>query len=178
MSRQYFSKPGALQMRHFSLNTIFASLLTALVLFTSAATASDLASQPGWSAVKSQHDYATLVKRVNEAAKAHKIGIVTRASATVGAAKVLNKKIPGNMIVGLYHPRFAIPMLEASIASGIEAPIRVYITENSDGSATLSYKKPSTVFAPYMKEGGDKLKNLATELDTLFASLVKQASGK
>ena len=82
------------------------------------------------------------------------------------------------MVVGLYHPRFAIPMLEASIAAGIEAPIRVYITENSDGSATLSYKKPSTVFAPYMKEGGDKLKNLADDLDTLFASLVKQASGK
>ena len=142
------------------------------------ATASDLASQPGWAANKSSHDYPTLVERVNEAAKAHKIGVVTRASATVGAAKVLNKKIPGNMIVGLYHPRFAVPMLEASIAAGIEAPIRVYITENADGSATLSYKKPSAVFAPYMSEGGDKLKNLASELDTLFASLVKQASGK
>jgi len=145
---------------------------------SSLTSASDLASQPGWAATKSAHDYATLVERVNEAAKDHKIGVVTRASATVGAAKVLNKKIPGNMVVGLYHPRFAVPMLEASIAAGIEAPIRVYITENTDGSATLSYKKPSAVFAPYMKEGGDKLKNLASELDTLFASLVKQASGK
>jgi len=165
-------------MRLFSLTTIFATMLAGLALFASLASASDLASQPGWSATKSSHDYPTLVKRVNAAAKAHKIGIVTRASATVGAAKVLKKKIPGNMIVGLYHPRFAIPMLEASIASGIEAPIRVYITENTDGTATLSYKKPSAVFAPYMKEGGDKLKNLAAELDTLFASLAKQASAK
>ena len=62
------------------------------------------------------------------------------------------------MVVGLYHPRFAVRMLEASFAAGIEASIRVYITEHSDGSATLSYKKPSTVFPPYMKEVGEKLK--------------------
>jgi len=69
-------------------------------------------------------------------------------------------------------------MLEASIAAGIEAPIRVYITENSDGTATLSYKTPSFVFAPYMKEGGDKLKNLAADLDKLFASLAAEATAK
>jgi len=165
-------------MRLFSLTTFFATLVTAVTIAIAPVTAASLGDQPGWAASKSGHDYATLVKRVNAAAKDHKIGVVTRASATVGAAKVLKKKIPGNMVVGLYHPRFAIPMLEASIAAGIEAPIRVYITENSDGTATLSYKKPSAVFAPYMKEGGEKLKKLSAELDTLFASLVKQASGK
>lgn len=164
-------------MRQFSIITLCTAILSTL-LFFGPANAKSLADQPGWVAIKSTHDFPTLVKRVNAAAGAHKIGIVSHASATVGAAKVLNKKIPGNMIVGLYHPRFAVPMLEASIAAGIEAPIRVYITENSDGTATLSYKKPSTVFAPYMDEGGTKLKNLATELDKLFSSLVKQASGK
>ena len=150
-------------------------MLSAL-LFLNVANAKNLADQPGWVAIKTTHDYPTLVKRVNAASKSHKIGIVSRASATVGASRVLNKKIPGNMIVGLYHPRFAVPMLEASIAAGIEAPIRVYITENADGTATLSYKKPSTVFAPYMDEGGSKLKNLAAELDKLFSSLAKQAA--
>jgi len=164
-------------MRRFSLTTLFAIALSALA-FVTTASAQSIMELPGWVVMKSTHDYPTLVKRVNAAAKDHKIGTVTRASATVGAAKVLKKKIPGNMIVGLYHPRFAVPMLEASIAAGIEAPIRVYITENTDGTATLSYKKPSAVFAPYMKEGGDKLKNLAAELDKLFASLVKQASSK
>ena len=99
------------------------------------------------------------------------------ASATVGAKKVLKKDIAGNMVVGLYHPRFAVRMLDASIAAGIEAPIRVYITENADGSADLSYKTPSHVFAPYMKEGGSKLKELAAELDSLFEKLTKQAAG-
>lgn len=164
-------------MRRLPIIVLFTTLVSALMLFGTA-NAKGLAGHPGWVVMNSAHDYPTMVKRVNAAAKAHKIGVVSRASATVGAAKVLKKKIPGNMVVGLYHPRFAVRMLEASIASGIEAPIRVYITENADGTATLSYKKPSTVFAPYMDEGGEKLKKLATELDELFASLVKQASGK
>ena len=103
------------------------------------------------------------------------MGIVSRASATVGAKKVLDKTIPGNMVVGIYHPRFAVPMLEASIPAGIEAPIRVYITENTDGTATLSYKLPSAVFAPY-EDGGDNLKALAAELDGVFNAIVEQAS--
>ncbi len=164
-------------MRRLPIIVLFTTLLSTL-LFFGTANAKGLAGHPGWVVMNSAHDYPTMVKRVNAAAKAHKIGVVSRASATVGAAKVLKKKIPGNMVVGLYHPRFAVRMLEASVASGIEAPIRVYITENADGTATLSYKKPSTVFAPYMDEGGEKLKKLAAELDDLFASLVKQASGK
>ena len=90
---------------------------------------------------------------------------------------MLDKTIPGNTVIGLYHPRFAVPMLEASIAAGIEAPIRVYVTENAGGTATLSYKLPSFAFAPYMDEGGDKLKALAADLDALFAALAKDAAG-
>lgn len=152
------------------------SLLAALFFLLTPAHAGNNATMAGWVKIKTTHSYADLVKRVNTAAKSHKIGVVTRASATVGAAKVLKKKIPGNMVVGLYHPRFAVPMLEASINAGIEAPIRIYITENQDGSATLSYKKPSFVFAPYMSEGGEKLKKLAAQLDKVFASIAKQAT--
>ena len=64
-------------------------------------------------------------------------------------------------------------MLEASIAAGIEAPIRLYLTENADGTATLSYKTPTFVFAPYMNEGGDALKELAGELDAIFAAIAE-----
>ena len=155
--------------------SFFAAALCAAITITTPA-AAEIASRPGWQVHKTGHDYATLIQRVPEAAKRHKIGVVTRASATVGAQKVLNQKIPGNMVIGLYHPRFAVRMLDASIAAGIEAPVRVYITENADGTATLSYKTPSHVFAPYMAEGGDKLKTLADELDTLFDALARDAA--
>ncbi len=155
--------------------TILASLAGLLLLVNTAS--ADVMAPDGWVVMKTPHKYADLIGRVMAAAKANKIGVVTKASATVGAKKVLKKDIPGNMVVGLYHPRFAVRMLDASIAAGIEAPIRVYLTENKDGTADLSYKTPSAVFAPYMKEGGDKLKALAEELDALFAALTKAAAG-
>jgi len=132
---------------------------------------------PGWKVAKTTHSYKDLIGRLDEAVKANKMGLVTRASATVGAKKVLNQEIAGNMVVGVYHQRFAVRMLEASIPAGIEAPIRFYITENDDKTATLSYRTPSTVFAPYT-DGGDKLKELAAELDEIFAKIASEATGE
>ncbi len=136
--------------------------------------AGTLADQPGWSVTKTPHTYKTLIERLNTAVKANKMGLVTRASATLGA-KSLGKTIPGNMVVGVYRPDFAVRMLEASVPAGIEAPIRFYITENPDGTATLSYKTPSAVFAPYT-EGGEKLKDMAQELDAIFAKIAAEAT--
>ena len=140
------------------------------------AAAADWAALPGWKVMKTPHSYADLIERLNTAVKANKMGLVTRASATLGAKKVLDKDIPGNMVVGVYHPRFAVRMLEASVPAGIEAPIRFYITENGDKSATLSYKTPSSVFAPY-SDGGEKLKAMAAELDEIFAKIASEAVG-
>lgn len=151
--------------------------LAVFVWLLSTLTASaEITPRPGWVVMPTGYSYQQLVKRVIAAAGEVKLGVVTRASATVGAKKVLDKVIPGNMVIGLYHPRYAVRMLDASIAAGIEAPIRVYVTENADHTATLSYKIPSYVFAPYFDEGGDKLKTLAGELDGVFETLAAKAA--
>ncbi len=133
------------------------------------------AEMPGWKVAKTPHGYQELIKRVDQAVKDNKMGLVTRASATVGAKKMLDKTIPGNMVIGVYRPDFAVRMLEASVPAGIEAPIRLYVTENEDGTATLSYKTPSAVFAPYM-DGGTTLRDLAAELDEIFDRIARQAA--
>ena len=46
--------------------------------------------------------------------------------------------------------------------------IRFYLTENTDGTATLSYRRPSSVFAPYFDRATPDLKTLAAELDAIF----------
>lgn len=152
-------------------------LITGLSIVSQSAHAI-IAQRTGWVILTTKYSYTDLIERLDKAAADNKIGVVTRASATAGAKAVLDKDIPGNMVVGLYHPRFAVPMLEASVAAGIEAPIRVYISEETNGTTTLAYKKPSFVFAPYMDEGGEKLKKLAEELDLLFAKLTLQAAGQ
>jgi len=136
----------------------------------------EIAARPGWVITPTTHKYLDLTQLVANAAKRHKIAVVAVASATVGVERALQETIPGNMVIGLYHPRFAKRTLAASIPAGIEAPIRIYVTENPDGTATLSYKKPSFIFAPYMEEGGAGLKELATELDALFDAIVKDAA--
>ncbi|MFQ6016627.1 MAG: DUF302 domain-containing protein [Kiloniellaceae bacterium] len=135
-----------------------------------------LAELPGWSVTKTPHSYEALIARLNAAVKANKMGLVTRASASYGAA-ARGLEIPGNMVVGVYRNDFAVRMLEASVAAGIEAPIRFYITGNGDGTATLSYKTPSFVFAPY-EDGGAKLKGLAKELDAIFAKIAREAAAR
>ncbi|MEM1047852.1 MAG: DUF302 domain-containing protein [Pseudomonadota bacterium] len=147
---------------------------TMAALFASTAQADTLTARDGWRILPTQLSYKDLVTRLNDAVKANKMLLVTRASATAGA-KAQGITIPGNMIVGVYRNDFARRMLDISVSAGIEAPIRYYITENTDSTATLSYKTPTAVFAPYFDEGGDALKDLASELDTLFAKMADEA---
>lgn len=108
---------------------------------------------------------AALVKSIGK----NKMGLVTHANAQRGAAS-RGVKIRGNQVIGVYRPDFAIRMLKASVEAGIEAPIRFYIYENEDGTATLAYVKPSDVFRPYGKPALDEM---AKELDAIFARIVQ-----
>ena len=126
---------------------------------------------PGYHVIDTAHGFGALVKRLNAAITGNGMFAVTRASASAGAAG-RGLTIPGNMIIGVYRNDFALRMLEASIPAGIEAPLIFYVTENSDGTATLSYRAPSATFAPY---GSAALDKMAAELDTLFAKIAADA---
>ena len=149
----------------------------ALIWIASTAWAELPAALPGWVIEPTGRNYAELVERVDAAVAASPLNVVTRASATVGA-KNLGQNIPGNMVVGVFAPQFAIRLLDASLAAGIEAPLRLYITENPDGTATLSYKTAVHVLEPYAEEGGQTLTALATELDTILQQIAEQAAGE
>jgi uncharacterized protein (DUF302 family) len=127
---------------------------------------------PGMRVVATPHGFAALVKRLDAAIEANGMFAVTRASASVGA-KRRGVDIPGNMVVGVYRNDFAVRMLAASIPAGIEAPLRFYLTANGDGTASLSYRAPSAVFAPY---GSAELDAMAQELDTIFAAIAAAAA--
>jgi len=136
---------------------VLAWAMLTLAVTTGAAWAGNPTPYPDTQVIDTKHSYKDLVARLDAAVKANKMGLVTRASATVGAKAKLNKTIPGNMVVGVYRPDFAVRMLEASVPAGIEAPLRFYITEDADGTATLTYRKPSAVFAPYAVPALDEM---------------------
>ena len=153
---------------------VFVAVIASSIVM-SAAIAGTVKQQSGWVVIDTHYPFSALVERLETAVKAQHLGLVTSASASEGA-KAAGILIPGNRVVGVFRNDFARRMLEASVSAGIEAPIRFYVTENPDGTATLSYKKPTTVFAPYAEEGKDALKGLAAELDEIFAKIAELAT--
>ncbi|MEM1350924.1 MAG: DUF302 domain-containing protein [Pseudomonadota bacterium] len=139
------------------------------------AAAKDISDRPGWIVQPTSKDHARLVDDLKTAVKANKMGVVTQAGPT-GTARSRGIEIPENRVIGVFNNDFAVKILNTSTAAMIEAPIRFYVTENEDQTATLSYKTPSFVFAPYADEGGPELADLAAELDVIFARIAKSAA--
>lgn len=128
----------------------------------------------GWAIYPTDKSYADLVADTKTAVKENGLIVVTQAGPTKAAA-ARGIVIPGNLVIGAFNNDFAVRVLETSTNAMIEAPIRFYVTENEDGTATLSYKTPSFVFAPYVYEGGEALRDIAIELDATFQSVAESA---
>lgn len=126
---------------------------------------------PGTRMVSSKYSFEALRARLENAINKEEMGIVATASASAGAA-ARGVRIPGNAVLMVFRNDYAIRMLQASVSAGIEAPLRLYLTENFDGKASLSYRPPSAVFAPYHN---DKLDDMARELDPIFERIVRAA---
>ncbi|MBA7479568.1 hypothetical protein ES707_15002 [subsurface metagenome] len=141
----------------------------------STATGGTIKSQTGWVVIDTPYPFSKLVDRLEAAVNAEHMNIVNTASASEGA-KAAGVAIPGNRVIGVFRNDFARRLLDASVTAGIEAPIRIYVTENSDHTATLSYKKPTAVFASYTDEGKHVLKELAAELDDIFKRIAELAA--
>ena len=149
---------------------VFSLLLMAMV----SAHAAESPARPGYKTYTTSYNFDQLVARVQDAVKKNRMGLVAQASASRGAAS-LGVKIPGNFVIMVFRPDFAVRMLKASVPAGIEAPLRYYLTENGNGSTTLGYYEPSAVFAPY---DSAELDVMAGELDTIFAQIAADAVAK
>lgn len=73
----------------------------------------------------------------------------------------------------VFRNDYAVRMLAASIPAGIEAPLRIYVTEDANGKANVTYRTPTAVFAPYANAPLDEM---AKELDPVFARIVAGAT--
>lgn len=145
------------------------------VVLTILATCSPVsgADPAGQVVLPTPHAYGVLLERLDHAVSAAQMAVVARASATIGAAQ-RGLTIPGNAVVMVFRNDFALRLLAASVAAGIEAPLRFYVTEEPDGTATLRYRPPSAVFATYGIQAVDRI---AAELDPIFERIARDAAG-
>jgi uncharacterized protein (DUF302 family) len=114
-----------------------------------------------------------VVTRLEKAIEANKMGLVAQASASRGAAG-RGVKIRGNVVLMVFRNDYAVRMLAASVPAGIEAPLRLYVTEDPDGRTSVTWRSPSAVFAPYASAD---LSALARELDPIIEKIVRDATG-
>ncbi len=145
--------------------------LLALLLFAGSAFAENPTPHSGTQRIDTGQPFATYLEALEAAVQANGLGIVARACADCGA-KTIGKTIPGNRVIMVFAPPYAVRMLAASVPAGIEAPLRLYVTERPDGTARLTYRLPSHTFEPY---DVDALDALAAELDVVFAKIVEDA---
>jgi uncharacterized protein (DUF302 family) len=100
-----------------------------------------------------------------------KMTLVCRADAQQGAAS-RGVAIKGNQVFMVFRNDFAVRLLAADLAAGFEAPIRIYLYENPDGTATVAYTPPTAIFAPYRNT---EVRAVAAELDPIFKTIVDRA---
>ena len=154
-------------MRHFQI----LGLLTILVCLALPAQANQGYPHAGVQVVDARKNFKDLFNDLDMAIRKHRMGVVGRASASTGAAR-RGIEIAGNGVFGVFRNDFAVRMLRASVPAGIEAPLRIYLTEQADGTSRLTYRKPSAVFKPY---GSAELDEMAAELDVIFEKIVRDA---
>lgn len=153
--------------RYYVVGLLFACAIFALTSGPGLA-----APRSGTVVIKTTTPYAQAWPKLQAAIQKNRMGVVSRASASMGA-KSRGVSIAGNMVIGVFRNDFAVRMLAASIDAGIEAPLRFYLTQNKDGSASLHYRKPTAVFAIY---DSAELNALAGELDVIFQAIAADAT--
>ncbi|MEM7597791.1 MAG: DUF302 domain-containing protein [Pseudomonadota bacterium] len=153
----------------------FTCLIFTAFLAWSAPLSAEMSDRAGWSVMRSDQSHADLVANTRAAIKENGLIVVTQAGPTKAAA-ARGIEIPGNTVIGAFNNDFAVRLLALSTPAMIEAPIRFYVTENADGTATLSYKTPTAVLEPYVEDGAPGIAEIAAELDALFATISKQAT--
>jgi uncharacterized protein (DUF302 family) len=158
----------------FHYRALFRALVLSAVLgFAHSAVADSAQPSSGMRASASRHGFDQTVSRLEQAIKDNGMGLVAQASASRAAAG-RGVKIPGNAVLMVFRNDYAVRMLKASIPAGIEAPLRLYVTENADGTTSVSYRTPSAVFATYAHP---ELDAMARELDPVFEKIVRDAVG-
>ncbi len=155
-------------------NLAAALAVSAVTVAHGGALAGDTAALPETRVVNAGKPFDALVLRLEQAIKDNNMALVAQASASRGAAS-RGVKIPGNIVLMVFRNDYAVRMLEANVEAGIEAPLRVYVTEQADGSTQVSYPLPSAVFRPY---GDARIDAMAQELDPIFERIVRDATEK
>jgi uncharacterized protein (DUF302 family) len=129
-----------------------------------------VSAQGGRATVRTPGSFVSVSEALERAIADEKMALVCHANAQRGAA-ARGVTIKGNQVFMVFRNDFAVRLLAADPGAGFEAPIRIYVYENPDGTATVSYIPPSVLFARYQNP---EVQAVARELDAIFKTIVER----
>lgn len=115
--------------------------------------------------------FQDVVMVLKKSVEAHKLALVCEADAQKGAA-ARGVTIRGNRVLMVFRNDLAVRLLEADPSAGFEAPLRIYVYDNVDGTTTITYRRPSAVFASYSHP---EVRAVAAILDPILRAIVEEA---
>jgi uncharacterized protein (DUF302 family) len=124
---------------------------------------------PGTVSWQTDYPFHELVGRLQKSVAANGMTLVATTTATGHGTN-----IPDNAVLLVFRNDYAVRMVQANVLSGMEAPIRLYVTATADRKAAITYRTPTSIFALY---DNPKLDDLAAELDQIFAKIIDDAIG-
>jgi uncharacterized protein (DUF302 family) len=119
----------------------------------------------------SRSPFAQTAAALEQAIADHGLTLVCHANAQRGAA-ARGLRIPGNQVFLVFRNDLAVRLIQAEPRAAYEAPIRIYLHENPDGTATIVHERPSRLFQRYAHP---EVARVGTELDAIFAAIIAQA---
>ncbi len=128
-------------------------------------------AQDGRVTAVSRAPFRQVAEALEKSIAEQKMALVCHANAQRGAA-ARGVSIKGNQVLMVFRNDFAVRLLAAEPAAGFEAPIRIYLYENPNGTATVTYLPPSAVFASYRHP---EVRAVASELEPIFRTIVERA---
>jgi uncharacterized protein (DUF302 family) len=150
-----------------------AVLLVLLLVLATPGRGETPAPYSGTVTVGTAKPFLPYVDALGAAIQENGFNIVGLACADCAIRGAFKETVPGNQVFLFFRPDYARRMLQASTAAGIEAPIRLYVTEAADGSALVTYRLPSHVFGAY---DVDALTVLGNELDSRVEDILQTAA--
>jgi uncharacterized protein (DUF302 family) len=128
-------------------------------------------AQDGKVVLTSKAPFAKVAATLEKAIADQGLGLVCHTDPQQAAA-ARGVKIPGNQAFLVFTNAFVVRLINADPRAAYEAPIRIYLYENRDGTATLTYVKPSALLKPYAHP---EVQKVGAELDPIFEKIATQA---
>ncbi|MGW8247900.1 MAG: DUF302 domain-containing protein [Acidiferrobacterales bacterium] len=111
------------------------------------------------------------IEKLKSGVEAQNMRVVAHINGQANAAKI-GKTVPGDQILEIFRPDFAIRVWEACKPAGHDIPLRIHVYEDA-GVTNVACRMPTEVFEPF---ASPELMAVGSELDDIFNSILETVS--